>query len=170
MATRQWTTESGGPFTASVIDIKDGEVTFFASGKEFVLPISDMSFSNRMDLRLAYGSALAKDDAFMADAVADAKKIREITLDRKARGAGYNKMPESEKTANIAREQKYRSAELARASIQQSNAVRRMTPVFYSDISLGLLNGVTRTPYVNRYARRNGTYNPFYRSRPSVRW
>lgn len=118
----------------------------------------------------AYGTALAKDDAFMADAVADAKEIREITLDRKAREAGYYKTPESEKTANIAREQKYRSAELARASVQQSNAVRRMTPVFYSDISLGLLNGVTRTPYVNRYARRNGTYHPYYRSRSSVRW
>ena len=170
IATRQWTTESGGSFTASVIDIKDGEVTFFARGKEFVLPMSEMSFSNRTDLRRAYGNALVKDGAFMADAVADAKEIREITLDRKAQGAGYYKMPESEKTANIAREQKYRTAELARASVQQTSAIRRMTPVFYSDISLGLLSGATRTPYVNRYARRNGTYNPYYRSRPGVRW
>ncbi len=168
---RQWTTENGGSFTASVIDINEGEVTFFASGKEFILPISEMSFTNRTDLRRAYGKALLKDDAFVADAVAEAREIREITLDRKARSSGYYKMPESEKTANIAREEKYRSAELARASVQQANAISRMNPVFYSDIYLGLLNGGPRTSYVTGYTRRNGTYvNPYNRRWPGRRW
>lgn len=168
---RQWTTESGSSFTASVIDINEGEVTFVASGKEFTLPISEMSFNNRTDLRHAYGKALLKDDAFMADAVAEAREIREITLDRKARSSGYYKMPESEKTANIAREQKYRSAELARATVQQSNAISRMNPVFYSDIYAGLLNGGSRTQYATGYSRRNGSYfNPYNRRWPGRRW
>ena len=171
IGTRQWTTESGGSFTASVIDIQDGEVTFFSSGKEFSLPMSEMSFSNRTDLRRAYGKALLKDDAFRADAVAEAREIREITLDRKARGAGYYKMPASEKTANIAREEKYRSAELARASVQQANAISRMNPVFYSDIYLGLLNTGTGAPYANGYSRRNSIYvNPCNRNRARNRW
>ena len=107
----------------------------------------------------------------MADVVAEAREIREITLDRKARGAGFYKMPESEKTANIAREEKYRSAELARASAQQANAISRMNPVFYSDIYLGLLNTGTGAPYANGYSRRNGSYlNPFQRNRGRNRW
>ena len=164
---RQWTNENGESFTASVIEIKDGEVTFFAGGKEFMIPMSEMSFSNRTDLRRAYGKALLKDDAFMADAVAEARETYEITLDRKARGAGYYKMPESEKSVNIAREQKYRSAKLARASVQQANAIRRMTPAFYT----GYYNGGFRTRHVNSYTRWNGTYvNPYYRSRPVFRW
>jgi len=168
---RQWATENGGSFTASVIDIKDGEVTFFASGKELIIPISEMSFSNRTDLRRAYGKALLKDDPFMADAIAEAREIREITIDRKARGSGYYKTPESEKTANIAREEKYRSAELARASVQQANAISRMNPVFYSDIYLGLLNGGPRTQYVNGYTRWNGTYvNPYNQCWSGRRW
>ncbi len=169
----QWTTRDGATFSAWVTEMENGKVSF---SNGLTLPVASLSEADRAEARSEFSRALAKNpaamDAFVAHDLAVNQSKQDLQADRKARGAGYHQVSETQKAINLMRESKYRSQELARAATSQMMAMADIK----ASIAMGLPftsggygGGYGRNRYVNGYRNHYGSWTNSYYRRPSYR-